>query len=169
MKVFKDAVSHNGSRCDVCHVEVDNFDDIPDHKIIKAHAVCFWIGRMLLVNHSQWNVWGIPGGTRESGESVIQALEREVVEEANCRVMESHPVSYQKIVDANGEDHYRVNFVCMVEPIGEFENDPAENINKIIWIKPNEYEKYIEKKEFKKIIIANAIDFIKKQNESTRN
>lgn len=160
MKIFKDAVTHNGKRCDVIHVDVDNFDDIPDALILKAHAVCVWENRMLLVNHPEWNIWGIPGGSREHGELIEQTLAREIQEEANCEILDYKPIGYQKIVSNDNEIHYRLQYLCMVNPLGEFKTDPAGNINKIIWINPNNFKKYIEKKEFKEIVFQRAIEIL---------
>ena len=96
MKLFKNAISYKGSRCDVFYINASHFRDIPDESIVKAHAVCFWDEKMLLVNHPEWNIWGIPGGTRDPGESIEQTLVREILEEANCEVLDHEPIGYQK-------------------------------------------------------------------------
>lgn len=162
MKIFKAAITHNGKRCDVTHVDVDNFNDIPNELILKAHAVCICDNKMLLVNHPEWDIWGIPGGSRELGESIEQTLIREIQEETNCEVLEYRPIGYQKIVSSDDEIHYRLQYLCMVKPLGEFEADPAGNINKIIWINPNDFKEYIEKKEFKEVVIQRAIEIFQK-------
>lgn len=166
MKKFKKALSYNNERCDVHHFDINNLDSIPNRLILKAHAVCFWKGKILLVNHPEWNVWSIPGGTRELGESIEQTLKREIAEETNCKVLKYKPICCEKIVSPNGEIHYRVKYFCQVKPLGEFKTDPAGNINKIIWIAPEDFEKYIEKKEFKRIIIQKAIDSHKKDDNN---
>lgn len=160
MKIFKDALTHNGSKCDVCYVETDHFDDIPDEQIQKAHAVCICDGKMLLVNHSEWNIWGIPGGTREDGESIEQTLAREILEEANCEVLDFTPISYQKIVDSKSDVSYRTQYICNVRPLGEFESDPAGNINKITWVTPQDSKGYIENKDFKQAVIDRALSVL---------
>jgi 8-oxo-dGTP pyrophosphatase MutT (NUDIX family) len=86
MKLFKAAISHNDSRCDVCYEDADHFNDIPDELITKAHGVCFWNDQLLLVHHPKWDIWGIPGGTREENESILETLVREIKEETNCKV-----------------------------------------------------------------------------------
>jgi 8-oxo-dGTP pyrophosphatase MutT (NUDIX family) len=48
-------------------------------------------GRILLVRHtygSRW--WNTPGGHVEPGESLLAALEREVVEEIACEIHVDH-------------------------------------------------------------------------------
>lgn len=161
MKIFKNAINYNGQRCDVHHVDSDNFDDIPDSLRLKAYAVCFWYGKMLLVNHPEWNIWSIPGGTRDHGESIEETLKREILEETNCEIIDYTPIAYQKVVSPDGDIHYRLQYKCNVIPLGDFKEDVAGNINKIAWIKPNDFEKYIEKKEFRKIVIQRALNLLR--------
>jgi ADP-ribose pyrophosphatase YjhB (NUDIX family) len=157
METFKNAISHNGQRCDVLYAHADTFDGIPDDLILKAHAVCFWDNKMLLVNHPEWGIWSIPGGTRELGESIEKTMTREIQEETNCKVLNYRPISYQKIVTHDNDVHYRLQYICNVEPLGEFKFDPAGNINKILWIDPNDYGKYIENKEIREAVLQRAI------------
>lgn len=157
MKFFKDAMSHDGQKCDVLYESVDSFEEIPDRLIVKAHAVCFWNGKILLVNHPEWNIWGIPGGTREAGESIEETMIREIREETNCLVVTQRPISYQKVISPDGKIHYRVQYLCTVEPWGEFVSDPAGNINKILWINPDEYAEFIEGKEVRGAVLERAI------------
>ncbi len=157
MKTFKDSITHNVRKCDVVYVPADTFTDIPDELILKAHAACFCEGKMLLVNHSEWDIWSIPGGTREHGESIEQTLAREIQEETNCCVVDYRPISYQKVMHPDGGVHYRLQYVCNVVPIGEFESDPAGNVKGVCWIDPERYGGYIEKKEMREVILQRAI------------
>jgi putative hydrolase of HD superfamily len=160
--VFEKVVTHDRERCDVHHFDVDNFDEIPDELKLKAHAVCMHNGKMLIVNHPEWDIWSIPGGTRDDGESIEETLKREIQEETNCEVVHFTPISYQKIVSPDGKKcHYRLQYLCDVAPLGEFKSDVAGNINKISWIEPSKFDEYIENKEFKKIIIRRALGLLK--------
>lgn len=158
MRIFKNAVTHNGYKCDVHYFDASHFDDIPNELILKAHAVCFWNNKMLIVNHPGWNIWGIPGGTREIGESIEQTLIREILEETNCEVLDYIPTGYLKIITPENDIHYRAQYICNVKPVGEFKFDIGGNIDKIKWIDPNDFKKYIEKKKFKEIAIKKALD-----------
>ncbi|NRA36348.1 MAG: NUDIX domain-containing protein [Polyangiaceae bacterium] len=44
-------------------------------------------GRWLLIRRSDTNQWAMPGGTLEWGETFRTAIERELLEEAGCRVV----------------------------------------------------------------------------------
>ena len=160
--LFLKALIHDGELCDVHHTDTDNFKDILDELKIKAHAVCLYNGKILLVNHPEWDIWSIPGGTREKGETIEETLKREIQEETNCKVLDFLPISYQKIVNQDGSKyHYRLQYLCNVVPLDEFEKDPAGNVNKIAWIDPDSFEEYIENKEFRKLIIRSALKRIK--------
>jgi len=161
MKLFKKAINHNGERCSVCHVDVNHFDDIPDELKLKAHAVCINNGKMLLVNHPEWDIWSIPGGTRDEGESIEETLKREILEETNCKVVDYRPIAYQKVIGPLGDiRHYRLQYMCDVVPLGDFKEDPAGNVDKISWIRPSDFERYIENKEFKRVVIRRALELL---------
>lgn len=160
--VFESAITHDGERCNIYHSDVNNFDEISDELKLKAHAVCMHNGKMLIVNHHEWDIWSIPGGTREAGESIEETLKREIHEETNCKVVNFTPIAYQKIVSpTKNKYHFRLQYLCDVIPLGEFEGDTAGSVNKISWIDPNKFEEYIENKEFKKIIIRRALGLLK--------
>ena len=84
-----------------------------------------------------------------------------------CSIMSQSGI--KKIITPDGEIHYRGQYICNVKPINEFKKDPAGNISKIMWIDPCDFKKYIEKKEFKEVVVERALDLRKKQNENTKN
>ncbi len=167
--IFEKAVTHEGERCDLYHIDTDNFNEIDDNLKLKAHAVCIYNGKMLVVNHPEWDIWSIPGGTREEGELIEETLKREIMEETNSKILDFRPISYQKIISPDGNKyHYRLQYLCNIEPLGEFQGDTGGNINKITWIEPKKFEEYIENKEFKKMIVRRALEIIK-NNENREN
>lgn len=160
--IFEKSITHDGERYDLHHIDIDNFNEIPDELKLKAHAVCIHDGKMLIVHHPEWDIWSIPGGTRENGESIEETLKREIEEETNCEVLDYKPIAYQKIISPDGSKyHYRLQYLCNVIPFGEFKGDIAGNVNKIVWIEPRNFEEYIENKEFKKMIIRRALEILK--------
>lgn len=167
--IFKKAITHNKEKCDIHHVDSDNFDKLKDKLKYKAHAVCLYKNKMLIVKHPEWNIWGIPGGTREIGETIEETLKREILEETNCRVINYYPIAYQKVISSKDKIfYYRLQYLCEVEPVDKFIKDPAGNINEIKWISPDKFEKYIEDKEFKKIVIRRAFEIFNKNNNKKK-
>jgi 8-oxo-dGTP pyrophosphatase MutT (NUDIX family) len=157
MEYFEHCFNHNGEVWGIEHHNVSDFGDIEDSRIEKIHALCLMDGKLLLVHHPRWNIWSIPGGSRESGETIEQTLHRELEEETNCQIVSMKPISYQKAISPSGEYSYRVQYLCMVKEIGVFEKDPAENIDKIHWIDPAFYSDYIENKPFRHAVFVNLL------------
>ncbi len=157
MTTLTGKVTYNKEKCDIWYTHADDFSQLPDASIQKAHAVCFYNGKVLLVHHPEWNIWGLPRGTRDTGETIEQTLIREIQEETNCTVQKMIPISYQKVTTPMQEVHYRVQYLCSVEPLGTFTQDPAGNINKIHWIEPQEVKNLIEQREIQQDLVARAL------------
>ena len=58
----------------------------PDQLVASTHVVGFVDDQVLLCRHERSDVWFLPGGTREPGESVDHSLARELREEAGARL-----------------------------------------------------------------------------------
>ncbi|MFA7193624.1 MAG: NUDIX domain-containing protein [Candidatus Paceibacterota bacterium] len=155
--IFEKAITYKKERCDVVHKNTNDFSAIPDELIKKAHGVCIHNNKILLVLHPEWNIWSIPGGGRDEGETIIETLHREVLEETNCNVVSLEPIAYQKIQASDGDLYYATFYLCDVVPEGDFVEDVAGNITEIKWISFDEYKNYIEDKTFKLEVIKEAL------------
>ncbi len=72
--------------------------------IQRAEAVAFTTdGHIVAVATSDEQLWELPGGRREPGESIDDALRREVREEACARVVASELVGFQRFRHLSGE------------------------------------------------------------------
>lgn len=63
--------------------------EYPERPIVGVGGVVFHEGKVLLVKRGKeplYCQWSLPGGTLELGETLVQALEREILEEANITV-----------------------------------------------------------------------------------
>jgi len=134
-----------------------DFSGVPDNLIEKAHAVCIRDSKLLIVLHPEWDIWSIPGGSRDEGESILETLHREVLEETNCKVVSEQPIALQKIQADTGDLYYRALYLCEVESQGDFVEDIAGNITEIKWIDLNEYEDYIEENLMKLEVVKEGI------------
>ncbi|MFE7799233.1 NUDIX domain-containing protein [Nocardia sp. NPDC057440] len=59
-------------------------DPPPDDLVTNIHVICF-IGSEIVLCRDDRDVWLVPGGTREAGESIDECLRRELREEAGAR------------------------------------------------------------------------------------
>ena len=96
--------------------------DYPDRPILGVGAVIVSQGRALLVRRATEPLkgeWSVPGGVLELGETLHEAVRREVLEEAGLRV-EPGPVLevFDSIFrDAEGRTQYHyvlVDYLCSV-------------------------------------------------------
>ena len=66
-------------------------------------------GRFLLVRHRYWvaDVWGLPGGAVEKGETLEQAFSREVFEETGLAISHIQMIDFVSGFDLRMEGYFR--------------------------------------------------------------
>lgn len=104
----------------------------PAHPTATVGALIFDAnGRVLMIRTHKWsNLWGIPGGKIEFGETSEDALRREIKEETNLTIAEIHFVLVQDCI--HSREFYRdahfvlLNYACRcVGPVDVRLNDEA--------------------------------------------
>lgn len=93
-------------------------------------------GKILLVQEAKENVkgkWNIPSGHLENGESVIDAVKREVKEESGYDVNVLHMLGIYE--SFSKEKHYiRFNFACnSLGKISEYDKDEILDVKWFTW------------------------------------
>ena len=81
----------------------------PIHLVTQALGLCFTADGLVVLVTMDGRQWSLPGGTVEDGESVGQALVREVAEEACARVVRCQYLASQHVADPlnpNGRPSY---------------------------------------------------------------
>jgi ADP-ribose pyrophosphatase YjhB (NUDIX family) len=112
-------------------------------RVDGVQGYCFHGDKLVIVYSAEKGYWSLPGGGVEQGESVEQALEREVKEETNMKVLSQRLIGYQDLSEPD-KDYRQTRSVCIVEPYGDFVSDPAGDITEIRLIDPKELTKYID-------------------------
>ncbi len=143
--------------------EVTYRDEDPDTNLGDAvfsgvHSYCFYGDKMVIVCNSQ-KEWTPPGGGIEPGETYGEASIREVKEEANMKVLKQEYIGYQDIWIAHENRMVRqARMVCIVEPYGDFESDPDNDITEIKLIDPKDFKEYINWGEVGDHLIKRAVE-----------
>lgn len=146
---------HHDQDIKVKYYDLDSFLSLPIDKCQQVYGVCFYKDEMLIVRGENW---GLVGGHIENNETFDQTLAREVQEETNMKVIMSRPIGVQEVTNPDGKTLYQLRYYAQVEPIGEFEKDPAGSVTEIKLINPLDYKKYFDWGEIGDRIIRRAIE-----------
>jgi 8-oxo-dGTP diphosphatase len=88
----------------------------PKHPVVAVGAVVFHNQRVLLVKRNRSpnkNSWAIPGGKVELGETLQQAAEREILEEAGIVIKAEDPVYTFDVIEYDAENRLRFHYVII--------------------------------------------------------
>jgi len=97
-------------------------ENINRHKpFAQVYGICFnKKDEILIIREPGCGGWSIPGGTPEGGETYLEALQRELLEEADVTVKKIWPLGVQKVTFPNnpnkkqGEVFYQYRCVCEI-------------------------------------------------------
>lgn len=88
----------------------------PAHPLSSCHALVRNGDRILLVQRARpplQGCWGLPGGGVELGETVEEAVVREVREETGLQVEVSRFLGYANAIDRDEADRVRYHYVIL--------------------------------------------------------
>lgn len=116
---------------------------------------CFYGDKLVIVKSG--NDWGFPGGGIEKGETYQEAVIREAKEESNMRVLHQELIGYQDFFMKKHTLRH-VHSFCIVEPYGDFELDPDNDITEIKLIDPKDYKQYFDWGEVGERMMERALE-----------
>ncbi len=156
MNITSEIKLGSGKGCKVEYIDCADESELVGMEIQSVHAFCFFRGQLLLVYAPKKDSWTPPGGGVEEGESVPEAVIREVKEESNMRVIAQKLIGFQKIYESD-KVIVQTRSVCLVEPIDTFEFDPDGDITEIKLIDPEDYKTYFDWGEIGEHIMKRAL------------
>ncbi|MEK9182338.1 MAG: NUDIX hydrolase [Patescibacteria group bacterium] len=140
---IKSVISHKGKIFSIMYREDNPLNGLEGKILQGVHAFCFCDGKLVVVYADNKGYWTPPGGGIESGESIEEAVIREVREETNMKVLHQELIGYQDIHE-DGRIVRQTRSFCIVNPIGDFVSDPDGDITEIKLIDPKDYKKYFD-------------------------
>ena len=127
-------------------------------KNLRVRVSCLLLKRkkILLISHiKEGNIyWLLPGGGVNFGESLDEALKREIKEELNISVKVKQPVLICDSIDSNGGRHIlNICFACSYLK-GEYSLGEEERLHNFSFFSQEELKKLVIYPPLKKDLIA---------------
>jgi ADP-ribose pyrophosphatase YjhB (NUDIX family) len=140
-----------GKKWNTRYEELDSFDSVRNlpksSEGAATGALCFCGDKLVVVYAKSRNVWEMPGGGLEEGETLEECITREIKEETNMKVLRLSPLGYDTLTNPDTQEKiYQMRYAAKVEPLGQFITDQATDgdITEIKLIDPIEYKKYFD-------------------------
>lgn len=117
----------------------------PDRPILAVSAAIIRDGRVLLTQRARGpalGVWTLPGGVVEAGETLAQALVREIDEETKLAVEPVALAGHREVLmrDANGRAERHFIILCFATRWISGEPMLNEELSDFRWLKPSELD-----------------------------
>jgi|SRR3989344_3640057 len=141
----------------VVYRDIESIEELEGRRAHGVHAFCFVGDKLVIVYSDIKGYWTPPGGGVEQGETVEEAIVREVLEETNMRVLKQRFIGYQDIFEPE-RIVSQTRSVCLVEPYGPFISDPDGDITKIELIDPKDYKQYFDWGEIGEHVLVRALE-----------
>ena len=106
----------------------ENKNAYPCHPVVAVGAVVFKDERILLVRRGQApseDLWAIPGGSVEIGETLQQAVEREILEETGIEIHAHQPIYTFDVIDRDEKGRIRFHYVIVDLAADYVSGEPA--------------------------------------------
>ncbi len=143
MEIKSVLTNSSGDVVEVIYRDIDSVSELEGRTVSGVHAYCFLNDALVIVYAGNKGLWTPPGGGVETGETLEEAVSREVAEETNMKVLKQTLIGFQDISQPSGVIT-QTRSVCIVQPLGEFVSDPDEDITEIKLIDPADYKKYFD-------------------------
>ena len=118
----------------------------PEYPMIGVGALIFREGRMLLVKRSKEpgkGLWSIPGGRLELGETIVEAVKREVFEECGVQIDIVRILEVMDNIQRDNDGRIRYHFI-LIDMLANYisgEPEAQSDADECRWVTPEELDK----------------------------
>ncbi len=118
-------------------------NDYPGNPRVAVGAVVFKDERVLLVRRGQppaEDLWAIPGGCVEIGETLQEAAEREIREETGIRIRAAKPIYTFDVIERDRSGRIRFHYVIIDLAADYVSGEPSAGDDAVEarWVSPGE-------------------------------
>lgn len=108
------------------------YDEVDDSLLKFAVIITKTNGKWVFCKHKKRSTWEVPGGHRESGESITETAKRELYEETGAKEYDIRPICVYSVTapdNFNGEETFGMLFYA---DVFSFEEELHSEIEKIV-------------------------------------
>jgi 8-oxo-dGTP diphosphatase len=121
----------------------DDDRSFPERPILAVSAAIFRAGRVLVVRRARkpaLGVYTLPGGVVEAGETLVEALRREVREETSLEIEPIALAGSREVIGRDTDHRVERHFVILPFACRWLAGDPVlnEELDFAVWLKPSE-------------------------------
>ena len=115
----------------------------PDRPYLAVSAAIIRDGRVLVTQRARGpgiGIWSMPGGVVEAGETLAEAVKREIDEETSLVIEPVALAGYREVVARDAEDKVERHFVILPFAARWIAGEPKlnEELDDARWVKPVE-------------------------------
>ena len=119
--------------------------EYPAHPRVAIGAIVFKDGKVLLVRRGKppaEDLWAIPGGRVEIGETLQEATEREILEETGITIRALDPAFTFDVIDRDDEGRTRFHYVIIDLTAEYISGEPraGDDASAARWVSSGELE-----------------------------
>jgi len=156
MIINQTVTNSEGQEIPLVYCEADPLKNL-EGKVLRDVRVWSFYGDKFIIVNGPKKVWSPPGGGIEPGETIADAIVRELQEEANMEVLDQKIIGYQDIYAPDKIRRF-VFLFASVKPISDFVVDPDEDITEMKLIDPRDYKQYFDYDEIGNRVMSHAIE-----------
>ena len=137
--------------------------EYPENPQVAVGAIVIKDGRVLLVKRGQppsEGLWAVPGGRVELGETLKEAVEREIIEETGLTICAGDPIYTFDVIERDDSGRIRFHYV-IVDLMADYLSgklNPSDDASEARWVTPEELEG-LPMNETTRKVLTNVVDF----------